>query len=98
MQSPDWKLLNVLIEIATAKQLQYICQNGESILVNLSRILRIALWKPYSGPEYTKDEKDLKKATTHVKSYIISYLLPATINKSLPFLDAELTLVYLHLF
>lgn len=77
------------------QQLEYKCKNGESIFKNLSIILRIALWKPYSGPEYEKDESNLKKQTTHVKSYIMNYLLPAAINKSLPFLDAELSLIYL---
>jgi hypothetical protein len=47
------------------------------------------------GPEYVKDELDLKKKTTQVKSYIMNYLLPAAINKSLPFLDAQLSLIYL---
>ena len=98
MQSPDWKLLNVLLELVNDQQLQYKCKNGDSILEVFANVVQLALWKPYTGPTYKDDGKDEQSAMTQVRSYIIGSLLPYMINKSLPFLSAELTVRYVELF
>jgi len=98
MQTPDWKLLNVLIELVDDKQLQYTCKNGDSIFEVFANVLQLALWKPYTGPTYMDDGKDEQAATTQVRSYIMASLLPSLVNKSLPFLSGESTIRYLELF
>ena len=98
MQSPDWKLLNVLLELVNDRQLQYKCKNGDSIFEVFANVVQLALWKPYTGPTYKDDGKDDEPAMTQVRSYIIGSLLPYMINKSLPFLSAELTARYIELF
>ena len=60
--------------------------------------MQLALWRPYTGPTYKDDGKDEQSAMTQVKSYIVGSLLPYMINKSLPFLSAELTVRYIELF
>ena len=89
MQSPDWKMLNVLIENLDSTQLQYKCENGKSIFANISLLLRLAL----TNSRDMTDSKD--KGMTKVKSYIIGYLFPLTVTKSLTFLTPELTVMYL---
>lgn len=98
MQTPDWKLLNVLIELVDDTQLQYTCKNGDSILEVFANVIQLALWKPYAGPTYMEDGKDEQTAMTQVRGYIMASLLPFLVNKSLPFLSSELTIRYLELF
>lgn len=98
MQTTDWKLLNVLIELVDDKQLQYMCKNGDTIFEVFASVIQLALWRPYTGPTYKDDGKDEQPATTQVRGYIMGYLLPFLINKSLPFLSGELTIRYLELF
>ena len=102
MQTADWKLLNVLIELVDQEQLQYKCKNGDTIFEVFAHLLQLALWKPYAGPTYQEEEDKNKHgeqtATTQVRNFIMAYLLPYTINKSLPFLSAGLTISYLELF
>ena len=57
-------------------------------------MLKLAL----SKRKYESDTKEEAKAMTQVKNYIMGNLLPRVVNKSLPFLDANLTLVYFGLF
>ena len=52
--------------------------------------MRLAL----TNAEFKAGDHETKK-TTQVKAYIMSYLLPFIINKSLKFLNADLTAVYL---
>lgn len=98
MQTPDWKLLNVLIELVDDKQLQYTCKNGDSIFEVFANVIQLALWKPYTGPDYMDDKKDEQTAMTQVRGYIMASLLPFLVNKSLPFLSGELTIRYMELF
>lgn len=64
MQSPDWKLLNVLVELVNDQQLQYSCKNGDSIFEVFASVVQLALWKPYTGPTYKDDGKDEQSAMT----------------------------------
>lgn len=48
MQSPDWKLLNVLIELMNKEQLQYECKNDKTVFDMIASLLRLGLTKPYS--------------------------------------------------
>lgn len=91
MQSSDWKLLNVLIELLSVKQLQYKCDNGKTCFDVIASLLKLGLTKPFSK------EKSEEKGMTQVKLYIISYLIPKIINSSLSFVNADLTLSYLGL-
>lgn len=98
MQTTEWKLLNVLIELVDDKQLQYTCKNGDTIFEVFAHVIQLALWRPYTGPTYKDDGKDEQTAVTQVRSYIMRSLLPTFINKSLPFLSGDLTIRYLELF
>ena len=89
MQSPGWKMLNVIFETVSHDQLQYTCKNGKSVFENMALLLKLALTNAW---EYKDNEK---KAMTQVKSYILGYLLPKAINRSLKFLTPKLTLIYL---
>jgi hypothetical protein len=91
MQSPDWKLFNVLFEMLNEKQLQYKCDNNKTVFDIIASLLRLGLTKPYS-----KERSD-EKAITQVKTYIITYLVPKAINSSLCFLTSDLSLAYLGL-
>ena len=82
-------MLNVIFQIATDGQLQYTCKNGKSIFENMTTLLNLALTNA------SKEQDKNTKAMTQVKSYIISYLLPKAINRSLKFLTPKLTLIYL---
>ena len=92
MQSSTWKYFNVLFERLNAKQLQYKCKNGKTVFENMCNVIKLGL---------TNTRKAIAdnevKANTQVKSYIISYLLPKAINKSLEFVTPELTVIYLEL-
>ena len=57
-------------------------------------MLKLAL----SKRKYETNSLQEVKAMTQVKSYIMGNLLPRVVNKSLPFLDANLTLIYFDLF
>ena len=46
MQSPDWRLLNLLIDMLNEEQLQYKCSNKKSVFVNFSLMMRLALTNP----------------------------------------------------
>lgn len=74
------------------------CKNGDLMFEVFASVIQLALWKPYSGPTYKDDGKDEETAMTQVKGYIMGFLLPSFVNKSLPFLSAELTIRYLELF
>jgi len=43
MQSPGWKMLNVLFETFSDEQLQYTCKNGKSVFENMALLLKLAL-------------------------------------------------------
>ena len=43
MQSPGWKMLNVLFETVSDEQLQYTCKNGKSVFENMALLLKLAL-------------------------------------------------------
>lgn len=60
MQTTDWKLLNVLIELVDEKQLQYKCKNGDTVFEVFAQLLQLALWKPYAGPTYKEEETNAK--------------------------------------
>lgn len=55
--------------------------------------------KEHIYKEYDRDVKDtdIPKGMTQVKNYIMTYLVPTMINKSLTFLTPQLSLVYLDL-
>lgn len=91
MQSPDWKFLNVLIELMSVEQLQYKCDNDKTCFDVIASLLKLGLTKPYSS------EKSEEKGMTQVKLYIISYLIPKIVNSSLSFSNADLTITYLGL-
>ena len=67
-------------------------QNNETIVQSILHILHLAIFVPYSGPTYTIEENKLTKNITAVKSYIISNLLPAIINKTLSNMTGEVSL------
>lgn len=82
MQSPNWKLLNVLFELFSAEQLQR--QTDESVIFeDICDILKMALVRPYDGPVYLKDEKTIKTAMSNVRDYIINTFIPQFVNKTL---------------
>jgi hypothetical protein len=97
MQSPDWKLLNVLLDLLNEKQLQYKCKGGKRVFEILTALLKLGLTKEQRN--YSEDTKDQDKVKemTQVKSYIISYLVPKAINSSLTFLTPEMSLIYMDL-
>lgn len=86
MQTPNWKLLNVLFELMSSDQLGEL--DGTSIFDDICVILKMALMRPYDGPIYLKDDKTLKSAMTNVREYIVNYFIPQLVNKSL---EVEMT-------
>ena len=70
---------------------------NSSIILDFCDVLKLALWRPYEGPLYLKDEKELQSAMTQVRQYIISFLLPQIINKMDAQLTPQLSLVFMNL-
>ena len=64
MQSPKWRLLNVLADLATDKQLQSQCSNGQTVIQVFANIIELALWKPYKGPDYMDENLPEESAMT----------------------------------
>lgn len=82
MQSPNWKLLNVLFELFSAEQLQK-SDDESAIFDDMCDILKMALVRPFEGPIYLKDEKSLKSAMSNVRDYIMNTFIPQFVNKTL---------------
>ena len=87
MQTPDWKLLNVLFELLTADQLQN-KEDESSIFEDICDILQMALVRPYDGPVYLKEDKDFQSGMSNVRDFIITNFIPQLVNKTL---EAEMT-------
>jgi hypothetical protein len=60
MQSPDWKLLNVLFDVLNEKQLQYECAGGKKVFDILTSLLKLGLTKEQKF--YSDEVKDQDKA------------------------------------
>lgn len=98
MQSPDWKLLNVIFDTLSKEQL-HLCTDETKLTIfeDIAIIIELALQRPYDGPLYKKHDEHLVSASTQVRQYIINFLIPSMINKSIEFVTPKLSLIYMKL-
>jgi len=107
MQSHDWRLFNVLVDMASPEQLKYVCSNGEMLIMNIITIMKLALSKSHQGAEAIRKkmsvhpmlrEKEDRSEMTQVRKFIMSTLAPKCVNKSLSFVTPSLSFEFLKLF
>ena len=90
--------MNTLFDVMTAAQLERKVGEDYTILEDIITILKLALWRPYDGPLYLKEDKMLvKSAMTQVRTYIMTTLVPSLVNKTMPNLTPKTSLLYLEL-
>lgn len=88
MQSPKWRLLNVLIHTLNSEQFTYKCANGRTILDHISMLLRLALTP-------SREAEPDKSRMSAVRTYINNFLFKVFFNRTVEHLSPELTLCYL---
>ena len=88
MQSATWRMLNVLLQRLSGKQLEYKCANGNTVYHNFMLLLRLGL-------EKAREIVSGEKGVTQVKTYIMSHLFPRTVNLTLKLVNPEVSLLYL---
>ena len=95
MQSPDWKLFNVLFELTEKEQLQEVCKNGMTLMEVFMAVVKLALQKVW-GDDFLQSEQG-DDMMTPVKAHLMSVVIPQVVNLSLDSLSAKSTVKFLEL-
>mmetsp|Transcript_12420 Transcript_12420/g.20866 ORF Transcript_12420/g.20866 Transcript_12420/m.20866 type:complete len:143 (-) Transcript_12420:693-1121(-) len=90
MQSNDWKLLNVFIELTDESLLTQECFQGLTVIEVYLRINKISL-ETIIDEDKLEEKDETRDKMTQVKQSVISTLFPVCVNKSLKIMTPQLS-------